>query len=94
MTDAPSNTTPVSGPLRIPASPLRTQLTTALHQALPPLIAFALGRGWLADDTATLMVALMAIGGPILDDQRRTLARSRALAHLARAVPDSVAVVC
>jgi len=78
--------------LRIPASPLPEQLRTALRQALPPLVAWAVGRGWLAQDSATLIAALLAILWPIAAGQHRTLTRSRALARLADAVPDDVAV--
>ena len=64
-----------------------------IRQVLPPLVAFAVGRGWLANDSATLVAALAAIAVPILDGQRVSLRRSRALIRLGTIVPDDVAVV-
>lgn len=66
---------------------------TGLRQALPPIAAFAVGRGYVAGDTAALIGALVAIVWPIIDGQRRTYKRSRTLAALAARVPDDVAVV-
>jgi hypothetical protein len=80
-------------PLRIAASPLPDQLAGLARQALPPLVAFAVGRGWLADDSATLLVALAGIALPIVQGQWHSLKRSRALARLGAIVPDAVAVV-
>ncbi|MCW1985065.1 UNVERIFIED_ORG: hypothetical protein M2348_000776 [Sphingomonas sp. R1F5B] len=82
-----------NAPLEIPASPRPYQLAVLVRQVLPPLVAFAVGRGWLANDSATLVTALAAIILPIADGQRRSLRRSRALARLGAIVPDSVAVV-
>ena len=80
-------------PIRISASPLPFQFALLARQALPPLVAFAMGRGWLANDSATLVMAMAAIALPIADSQRRSLGRSRALASLGGLVPDTVAVV-
>ncbi|WP_179505737.1 MULTISPECIES: Pam3-gp28 family putative phage holin [unclassified Sphingomonas] len=82
-----------SAPLQIDASPVPYQLVSLVRQALPPLVAFAVGRGWLADDSATLLLALVAIALPIIQGQRHSLQRSRALARLAAIVPNAVAVV-
>lgn len=82
-----------AAPIEVARSPVREQILTTLRQALPPIAAFAVGRGYVADDTAALIAALAAIVWPIIDGQRRTLARSRALATLAAAAPDHVAVV-
>lgn len=80
-------------PLEIDASPRPYQVFVLIRQVLPPLVAFAVGRGWLADDSATLVVALAAIAVPILDGQRISLRRSRALIRLGAIVPNDVAVV-
>ncbi|MCW1985322.1 UNVERIFIED_ORG: hypothetical protein M2348_001054 [Sphingomonas sp. R1F5B] len=83
----------VPPPIEVAGSPVREQLMTSLRQALPPIAAFVVGRGYVANDTAALLGALAAIAWPIIDGQRRTLKRSRTLATLAAAAPDSVAVV-
>ncbi|GHC97690.1 Pam3-gp28 family putative phage holin [Novosphingobium pokkalii] len=80
-------------PLEIDASPRPYQVSVLIRQVLPPLVAFAVGRGWLANDSATLVAALAAIAVPILDGQRISLRRSRALIRLGAIVPDDVAVV-
>lgn len=80
-------------PLEIDASTRPYQLSVLIRHVLPPLVAFAVGRGWLADDSATLVAALAAIVLPIVDGQRRSLRRSRALIRLGTIVPDDVAVV-
>lgn len=80
-------------PIVVPASPLREQLLTAVRQILPAAAAFAVGRHWLADDTATLLAVIGTAAWAIIDGQRRTLSRSKKLIRLASAAPDSVAVL-
>jgi hypothetical protein len=80
----------MSDNLSVPASPWRKQVLKTVRQVVPPVITFALGRGWLADDTAALVAALAAIAWPIIDRQR-TYARSQHLTVLALA--DDVAVL-
>jgi len=82
-----------AAPIEIPRSPLREQLLTTLRQALPPIAAFAVGRGYMANDTAGLIGALLAIAWPIIDGQRRTYKRSCTLAKLGAVVSDDVAVL-
>jgi len=79
--------------IKVAASPLAGSLWMALRQILPPVIAYAVGRGWIADDTAALLAAVGAGAAPIVYGQVRTWKRSKALVELAQAVPDSIAVV-
>ncbi|WP_333835849.1 Pam3-gp28 family putative phage holin [Novosphingobium sp.] len=87
------NSLPEPAPILVPASALADQLWTALRQLIPPLVGFAVGRHWLANDTATLAAALATVLWPIVEEQRRTLRHNRSLVRLADLVPDSVAVV-
>lgn len=79
--------------IEVNSSPLPEQLWVALRQVVPPLVAYAVGRGWLADDTAAMLGALAAVLGPIVYGQVRTWNRSATLVTLANAAPDSVATV-
>ncbi|CAB4120775.1 hypothetical protein UFOVP5_12 [uncultured Caudovirales phage] len=79
--------------IKVNASPLPEQIWVALRQAVPPVVAFAVGRGYLAGDTATMLGAVAAVLGPIVYGQVRTWKRSSDIMVLANAVPDSVATV-
>lgn len=79
--------------IKVDASPLAGSLWMALRQIVPPVIAFMVGRGYIADDTAAMLAAVAAGAAPIIYGQVRTWKRSQALVTLAEAVPDSVAVV-
>jgi len=77
--------------IEVPASALAGSLWMALRQTVPPLIAFAVGRGWIADDTAAMLGALGAALVPIVYGQVRTWKRTSELQILANSVPDAVA---
>jgi hypothetical protein len=79
-------------PMTIPANPLPEQLFTAARQIVPVIGAFAVGKGWLSADTATMIGGVLAIVAPIVWGQLKTLERSRKLTALANALPDDVAV--
>jgi hypothetical protein len=79
--------------IKVPRSPWREQFWTAVRQIVPPVITFAVGRGWLANDTAVMLGAVALGLWPIIYGQQRTLERSRQLAIAAEAAPDHVAVV-
>ena len=79
--------------IEVEASPLPGSLWMLLRQIIPPIIAFSVGRGWIADDTASLIGAVAATLVPIIYGQTRTWNRSSALLALANAVPDSIALV-
>jgi len=79
--------------IEVNASPIPEQLWVALRQILPPLVLFAVGRGWIAEDLATMLCAVAAVLVPIVYGQIKTWRRSASLIALANAVPDSVATV-
>lgn len=83
MTDAP---------ITVSASPWPEQVYTAMRQILPVVGAYAAGRGWIAEDTATMIGGVLTIVAPIVWGQIKTLERSRKLAVLAEVAPDEVAV--
>lgn len=79
-------------PITVPASPWPEQLWTTARQIVPPVVAFAMGRGWLASDTAAMLAAVGVGLYPIVMGQLKTWDRSKKLATLADAVPDALAV--
>lgn len=88
MTD--NDTTP---PIAVNASPLPDQLWAAVRQIAPPITAFALGRGWIGEDVAGLIAAVLAIVWPIVAGQIKTRERAKQLATIAGEVDDAVATV-
>lgn len=79
--------------IEVPASPLAGSFWMALRQIIPPVIAYMVGRGYIAHDTAAMLGAVGAGVAPIIYGQVRTWKRSKALVSLAQAVPDSIAVL-
>lgn len=77
--------------IQVNASPLPDQLWAALRQITPPVVAFAVGRGWVADDVAVLLGVLGGILYPIVYGQIKTRLRAKQLATVAANpdVPDS-----
>ena len=86
------DTTP---PIAVNASPLPDQLWAAVRQIAPPLMAFAIGKGWIGDDVAALLGTLAAIVWPIVAGQIKTRERAKQLASIAgdARTPDAVATV-
>jgi len=83
----------MADPIEVSRSPWREQFWTAVRQIVPPVVAFAVGRGWLANDTAAMLAAVAAGLWPIVYGQQRTYQRSQQLAAVADKVPDDVAVL-
>jgi hypothetical protein len=78
--------------ITVPASPWPEQLFTAARQIVPVVGAYAVGRGWLSADTATVIGGVLAIVAPIAWGQVKTWDRSKKLANFADQLPDHVAV--
>ena len=78
--------------ITVNASPVPAQLWAALRQAIPPIIAFAIGRHLIGDDTATLILALAGIAATVTIGQAKTRKNAVNLASVAAnpAVPDSI----
>ena len=79
--------------IEVHGSPLPDQLWAAVRQIAPPVMAFALGKGWLENDVAALLGALGAIVWPIVAGQLKTRLRATQLATVAASAPDDVATV-
>lgn len=82
-------------PIVVDASPLPDQLWAAVRQVAPPVMAFAIGKGWLANDVAVLLGTLGAIVWPIVAGQLKTRHRAKQLATIVsdRRVPDAVGML-
>lgn len=68
MSDA--DTTP---PIAVNSSPLPDQLWAAVRQIAPPVMAFAIGKGWIGNDVGILLGTMGAILWPIIAGQIKTL---------------------
>ena len=79
--------------IEVHGSPLPDQLWAALRQIAPPMMAYALGKGWLENDLAALLGALGAIVWPIVAGQIKTRLRAQQLTTVAASAPDDVATV-
>lgn len=80
-------------PIKVNSSPVPAQIWAGLRQVVPPVVAFLIGRHYIPDDVATLILAIAAgIGVPIAFGQYSTRAQAQTLAAVATnpAVPDSV----
>ena len=82
-------------PIAVNSSPLPDQLWAAVRQIAPPLMAFAIGKGWIGNDAAALLATLGAIVWPIVAGQIKTRERAQQLAAIAgdTRTPDAVATV-
>lgn len=80
-------------PLEVNSSPLPDQLWAGLRQVAPPLLAFALGRGWIPDDIVPVATVVGGVVWAIIAGQLKTRRRAKELTALASAAPDSVAVL-
>lgn len=80
-------------PVEAHASPLPDQLWALMRQVVPPLAAYAAGRGWLSDDTMLLLGATGAAVWAFVAGQLKTRRRALELASVAAnpATPDHVA---
>jgi uncharacterized membrane protein len=80
-------------PITVHASPLPDQLWAGLRQIAPAVVTFALGKGWLDNDSAALLAVLGGVAWPIVAGQLKTRRRAQELAVVASAAPDHVATV-
>ena len=81
---------PVSKPIEAHASPLPDQLWAALRQLAPAVMAYVIGRGWLANDMAVLLGVAGGVVWPIVAGQLKTRRRAQQLAKLAIVAPDHI----
>lgn len=81
--------------IEVHGSPLPDQAWAAVRQLAPPIMAFLIGRGLIANDMAILLGMVGAIIWPIVAGQIKTRHRAKQLANIAsdRRVPDAVAVI-
>ena len=85
----------VAQQVQVDDSTLSVQLWAGVRQIAPPLMAFAIGRHWIADDLSVVLGIGGAILYPIIAGQLKTRARQKQLIAIARdkRVPDAVAVL-
>lgn len=79
--------------IQVNENPIWDQLWTGSRQIILIMTAYLVGRGILAQDTAGIIVSISAIAVPFIIGQLSTRNRAKQLATIAKAVPDSVAVV-
>ena len=77
-------------PVVIHESPLPDQAWALLRQIVPPIVAFCVGRGLIADDLGSLILALFATVAPIVWGQLKTRLRAMQLSNLEKKVPDNL----
>ena len=75
------------------SAPITEQLWSAARTIAVAGGTFALGRGWIEQDTAVLLGAVGVTLWGVIAGQLKTWERSRKLVTLAQAVPDAVALV-
>jgi len=80
-------------PLEVHGSPLPDQLWAGLRQVAPPLLAFALGRGWVPNDIVPVVTVVGGVVWAIVAGQLKTRRRAKQLTALATVAPDNVAVL-
>jgi len=80
-------------PIEANASPLPDQLWAGIRQVAPAVMAFAIGRHWIADDVSILLGVAGGMVWPIIAGQLKTRRRAVQLATVASSpeVPDHVA---
>ncbi len=82
-------------PIAVNSSPLPDQLWAAVRQIAPPVMAFAIGKGWIGNDAGILLGSVGAIVWPIVAGQIKTRERAQQLTTIAgdARTPDAVATV-
>lgn len=90
MTEEIETTTP---PIEAHPTPLPDQLWAALRQLVQVVSAFALGKGWIDGELATLITGLLGIVAPIIVGQLKTRRRAKELTTVAASplVPENIA---
>ena len=78
--------------IEVNASPLPDQLWAGVRQLAPAMMAFAIGRHWVADDIAVFLGVVGGMIWPIVAGQLKTRHRAIQLATIAKdpRVPDAV----
>lgn len=69
--------------ITVAASPLADMYASGARAAVLAVTAFALGRGWIAGDMATVITTLVGIIAPIVMSQLKTRHRAVQLANIA-----------
>ena len=90
MTIEETVTQKVTPPIIVHESPLPDQAWALFRQLIPPIVAFLLGKGYLDDTEATLVLSLFAIAAPIIVGQLKTRLRAKQLATIEPKVSDRV----
>ena len=82
-------------PIEVNENPIWDQLPSAGRSALVALTAFALGRHWIAGDTATIIGVMGGLVWPIVAGQIKIRHRAKQLVSVASdpRVPDAVAML-
>ncbi len=82
-------------PIEAHASPVPDQAWSGIRSVIMAVSAYAMGRGWIAGDTATLLAALVGVIGPFIIGQIKVRRRATELATVAAhpATPNDVAVL-
>lgn len=82
-----------TAPIEAHDSPLPDQLWSGLRTVALAASTFALGRGWITNDTAILLTAVGGVAWPIVAGQLKIRRRALELRQVARSnkVPASVA---
>ncbi|WP_408590101.1 hypothetical protein [Novosphingobium sp.] len=80
-------------PIEVNGSPIGEQLWSGVRTVAVAGGAFALGRGYIAQDTLALLAAIGAVAWGVIAAQMKTWQRSHKLVKLAQAVSDDVAVI-
>ncbi len=82
-------------PIEAHASPVPDQAWSGIRSVIMAVSAYAMGRGWIAGDTATLLAALVGVVGPFIVGQLKIRRRAKDLATVAAHpdTPNDVAVL-
>lgn len=80
-------------PIEVTDTPLADQIWSAVRQIAPAIMAFLIGRKLIADDLAIMLGVAGGVLWPVVASQIKTRQRSKLIARLANAAPDSVAVL-
>lgn len=83
----------VQQPIVVNESPVSDQIWAGIRQIAPAVMAFAVGRQWVAGDTATVLGVIVGVIWPIVVGQLKTRKRALQLAVVAKSpeVPARIA---
>jgi len=80
-------------PMEVSSSPVAEQIWSGVRQVAIAGGAYAAGLGVVEQDTLALLGVVGVVVWGVIASQIKTLERSRKLATLAKAAPDSIAVL-